>query len=83
MRKLAFAELLDAVNVNVIEALLLDMSRAVVICQVLLLSAGLGSDCVSLLEEVDAAWILIRRGGSMVDAVQWWHEQWKEEEIRG
>ena len=62
------------------------MSKSVVICQVLLLSAGLGSDCVSLLEEVDAARILMRPGGSIIDAVRavvscWWHEQWKEEEI--
>jgi hypothetical protein len=69
VRKLSLAELLDTVNVNVLEALLLDVSKAVVICQVSLLSAGLYGNCVSLLEEVDAALILSRRGVSIVDAV--------------
>ena len=64
VRKLALAELLDAVNVNFLESLLLDMSKSVVIYQVLLLSAGLGGNRVSLLEEVDAALILSRHGGS-------------------
>jgi hypothetical protein len=40
VRKLAFAELLDAVNVDVFETLLLDVSESMVIGQVLLLGAG-------------------------------------------
>ena len=82
VRKLAFAELLDAVNVDVLEALLLDMTESMVICQVLLLGAGLFSGCLSLLEEVDSARIVLWRGGSIVDAVYavvpcWWHKKWK------
>ena len=40
VRKLAFAEILDAVNVDVFETLLLDVSESMVIGQVLLLGAG-------------------------------------------
>ena len=79
VRKLAFAELLDAVNVDVFETLLLDVSESMVISQVLFLGAGLFSGCLSLLEEVDSARILVRRGGSIVDAIYSvvscrWHE---------
>ena len=77
--KLAFAELFDAVNVDVFETLLLDVSESMVIGQVLLLGAGFFSGCLSLLEKVDAARILVWRGGSIVDAIYSvvscrWHE---------
>ena len=76
--KLAFAWLFDAVNVDFFETLLLDVAESMVIGQVLLLGAGFFSGCLSLLEKVDAARILVRCG-SIVDAIYSvvscrWHE---------
>ena len=76
--KLAFAWLFYAVNVDVFETLLLDVAESMVIGQVLLLGAGFFSGCLSLLEKVDAARILVRCG-SIVDAIYSvvscrWHE---------